>query len=61
MGPDPGHSLALSTLAWQYREDKLPAAADLYPLAESKGLPTKLKTGTGDEGEAKQVVKSTAT
>lgn len=61
MGPDPGHSLDFSTLAWQYRKDKLPVAAGLYPLAETKGLLTKLKTETGDEGKAKQVAKSTMT
>lgn len=62
MGSDPGHSLDFSTLVWQYRKDKLPAApAGLYPLAETKGLPTKLRTETGDEGKAKQVAKSTVT
>lgn len=61
MGPDPGHSLTFSTVAWQYKKDKLPAAAGLYPRAETKGLPGKVRTDTGDEGEAKQVAKRTGT
>lgn len=59
MGPDPGRSLTFSTVAQQYKKDKLPAAAGLYPLAEAKDLPAKVTTETGDEGETKQVAKRT--